>query len=382
MFEIKNPTNIERFKEPVSIQLKDLPVEYQSGNISVYKGKDMIPFQIDDLDQNGKPDELFMLLDIKPNESIKLEIRKSNGSKRSFKQLANVRFGEVNPPYKEIDSFKRVTIKDSFTSTQLFLMEGIGFENDKVAFRNYYDQRNGMDIFGKRIPDMVLDSVGIRGTDYHKLADWGMDILHVGNSLGAGAIALEINDTVYPVRNLDESYYHLISDGPLRAIFKLEHKNVKINNRVYQIDQYISIYGGSFFYIDEVVVNGLNGDEKLVTGIVNLYSDSLYIDHPNDKYTDFYTHSIQAMDTTYLGMGIIVSNDLKPEKLSYNISTKGIESTYMIAIDFNKNNKAKYWFYEGWERTDSGFKNREYFRDLLINDANKFANPLEVNLLK
>ena len=41
-------------------------------------------------------------------------------------------------------------------------MEGSAWENDLVGFRNYMDQRNGMDIFGKTTPDMVLDQCGER----------------------------------------------------------------------------------------------------------------------------------------------------------------------------------------------------------------------------
>ena len=376
---VENEGDSELNNYPVTISWDKLPEKIKNGDFVIKKNDSIISFQIDDIDNDGNPDEIFLLLDLNPHEKVKLEfISDQKNEKNKVERVANVRFGEVNPPYREISSFKRVTAKDPVTSTQLFLMEGIGWENDNVAFRNYYDQRNGMDIFGKRVSDMVLDSVGIQGTNYHKLADWGMDILHVGSSLGAGAIAFEINDTIYPIRNLDDSYYHLISDGPLRAMFKLEHKNVKISDRKYNIDQIISIYGGTYFYTDKVVVEGLKGDEKLVTGIVNLHSDSLYIDDSNNKFINYYTHSVQAMDTTYLGMGVMVANDLHPEVLPEDIKTKGIEATYFIAMEFDKNNTASYRFYSGWERTDKNFKNRKYFAELMKSDADLFSTPIKI----
>lgn len=67
--------------------------------------------------------------------------------------------------------------------------EGPGWESDKVAFRLYLDERNALDIFGKKTDAMVLSTVG-RGDDYHAMADWGMDILKVGNSLGAGGFGI------------------------------------------------------------------------------------------------------------------------------------------------------------------------------------------------
>ena len=40
---------------------------------------------------------------------------------------------------------------------------------------------------------MVLDEVGTdTAKNYHQLSDWGMDILKVGTSLGAGALALQL----------------------------------------------------------------------------------------------------------------------------------------------------------------------------------------------
>ncbi|MBK7700210.1 MAG: DUF4861 family protein [Saprospiraceae bacterium] len=45
---------------------------------------------------------------------------------------------------------------------------------------------------------MVLNSVGIH-ENYHEMQDWGMDILKVGNSLGAGAIGLIIGDSLFRI---------------------------------------------------------------------------------------------------------------------------------------------------------------------------------------
>lgn len=50
-------------------------------------------------------------------------------------------------------------------------MEGPAGKNDKVGFRNYYDLRNGMDIFGKITDKMVLDTIGLTGS-YHDLSNW------------------------------------------------------------------------------------------------------------------------------------------------------------------------------------------------------------------
>ena len=63
-----------------------------------------------------------------------------------------------------------------------------------MGFRHYFDGRNCRDVFGKRIPDLVLDTVGIRpdgtpGDTYHVLRPWGRDIMSAANSFGASMFA-------------------------------------------------------------------------------------------------------------------------------------------------------------------------------------------------
>ncbi|UTA48651.1 DUF4861 domain-containing protein [Simiduia sp. 21SJ11W-1] len=72
---------------------------------------------------------------------------------------------------------------------RLLKYEGIGWESSKIGYRLYFDHRATIDIFGKQTPALVLPGVGQDGTDYHTLADWGMDVLKVGSSLGIGGPA-------------------------------------------------------------------------------------------------------------------------------------------------------------------------------------------------
>ena len=76
-----------------------------------------------------------------------------------------------------------------------YQFEGPGWESNLVAFRSYFDSRNGKDIFGKTTEEMVTQKIGT-GEDYHTLQDWGMDVLKVGQSLGSGGLAIIKNDSL------------------------------------------------------------------------------------------------------------------------------------------------------------------------------------------
>ena len=69
--------------------------------------------------------------------------------------------------------------------------EGPVWENDKVGFRIYFDQRNAKDIFGKTKPQIVLDTVGNAGDKFYHHLDsaWGMEIKrHNRNIKGASVV--------------------------------------------------------------------------------------------------------------------------------------------------------------------------------------------------
>ncbi|MEI9849546.1 MAG: DUF4861 family protein [Sphingomonas sp.] len=73
---------------------------------------------------------------------------------------------------------------------QLVAFEGPGWESDRVGYRLYLDERNVPDVYGKKLPGAVLPRIGQGKDDYHDMADWGMDILQVDATLGAGGIGV------------------------------------------------------------------------------------------------------------------------------------------------------------------------------------------------
>ena len=67
--------------------------------------------------------------------------------------------------------------------------ESVGWESDKAAYRLYLDDRNAVDLFGKKQPGPVLQDIGQGVVNYNDVhADWGADIYQVGASLGLGGL--------------------------------------------------------------------------------------------------------------------------------------------------------------------------------------------------
>lgn len=382
-FNIENPIEILRNDEPVIIKRTELVTLVgiiEKNGIPVLKDETgaVIPSQTDDLDKDGMWDELFFLIDLNP-KAIKT-IHVSYLPKEEVPEYtlrSNIRFANMDlPEHKELADAPRLKSTASENSQKYFQVEGPAWENDKVAFRNYYDARNAIDIFGKKVSYMVLDSVGIIAHSYHVPLHWGMDILKVGNSLGAGALALKKGDKYYRFHELEKGSLEIVADGPLRSVLKMKFDGWKAGDDVYSMVHEISIWGGAQYYKSKVVVNGLKGNEHLVTGIVNIDSDSLITKETSTPFIILATHDNQAYDGEKLGMGLIISKSDFVRSVTAPEKGPGIVQTYMAELKVKNDSPIEFYFYSGWELQDERFADADYFLGVMANDAARLANPV------
>lgn len=321
--------------------------------------------QCDDMDGNGKWDEIAFVSDFDAGATHNFVFSEVDSSEMpEFPIRTSIRFARQNAPYESAASDQRLKSVDSPTISAIFQMEGPAWENDVVGFRNYYDARNGMDIFGKRTPEMVLDKAGIEGQNYHELDDWGMDILKVGNSLGAGAIAIGIDGEIYRVGSSEEAGYRLVVQGPVRSIFELWFKGVSAGDRTYDLVHRISIYAGDHFYRASVKVEGLHGDEVLFTGIVDMHELPVFeLEYAGSKILG--THGNQGYIDEVLGLGLLIPEN---QFIRYEAAPKngdGVTITHMAAIQLDNETTSDYAFFSGWVFQDEQFADQEYFKSML-----------------
>ena len=324
-----------------------------------------LPSQCDDINGDGTWDELVFLIDLKAGEKKSVLFEAVEESEvPQFSQRTNIRFGDKKPPYEEIVLGTRLITSDSPSSTKAFQMEGPAWENDIIGFRNYFDARNGIDIFGKQTSEMALDSVGLPGKPtYHELQAWGMDILKVANSLGAGAIGLQIGDTLYRIGPSGKGSYSFISEGPVRAMLQLKFTDVKIKGRTYEVRHQISIYAGDNFYRSKVTIKGIKGDEKLITGIVD--HDTKLEKGEYEGYDYFFALGPQAFLHEYLGMAVIADKKSVAGNFEAPKTGEGITMTHVISLNIGDDKPVEFAFVAVWEQRDEKIKNKNYFENLI-----------------
>jgi hypothetical protein len=345
---------------------------------------------------DGEWDELAVLLNLPANESKTISIRFVERSEvPDFPEKTNVRFGVLEE--QGVQAVEKLTLTADELPVPLFerfQMDGPAWENDLVGFRQYIDGRNGRDLYGKTAPGMALDTVGIsdEGTledNYHVMLPWGRDILAVGNSLGLGGLAISKNKDIVRLgvrldaerNNVDTTHYQLISEGPVRSIFKLTYQGWDTGFGKVDLTNEVQIWAGQYGYTNKVSLNSNAETDTLVVGMVNIHNDKApeLLDETTETHTAFYTHDQQTYDKGwYLGMGLVFPSENYLRFMNAPDSDPGVTNSFLHLLELNGNKALEYEVFAGWELSDANFSSRDYFHDFMEIELQKTANPLVV----
>ncbi|MEA3463245.1 MAG: DUF4861 domain-containing protein [Bacteroidota bacterium] len=364
--EIANWTTIPADQLPV---LKDIQGEF-------------IPCQTNDVDGDGKWDELFALTDMEAGAQQRITVEFiSPEDYPVFPVRTNLHLGDATENYKKLDRAQRLEGVSYHNYADItgaaFQMEGPAWENDLVGFRNYMDQRNGMDIFGKTTSAMVLDNVGKAGEpSYHEPGEWGMDVLKVGTSLGAGGIGYMYKDSIYRVGDNGSGNYEVVFRGSQRSRFKLDYTNWKVEDQVLEVTHQIGIAAGRHFYQGMVTYTGTEEAMKLVVGIVNMLSEELHVLELNEQYTGLYTMDHQSEDGSLLTMALVVPTSYLIRTAETRNEGDGIIQTYYALLDASPGEPINYRFFSLWENEDQRWSSREEIEKYLKTEAERWTQSV------
>ena len=216
---VTNPSGEERRAEPVVIsiaELRKIAPELRAGAliVTVTHTPDLqqdaaalqateVPSQVDDLDNDGKADELAFQVDLKPHETC----------------VVTITYGEPGRIFKIRGEYPAQT--DALFARKI---EGLGWESQKNAWRIYFDPRNAIDLYGKRRSMLMLKRFATAEFDYHAESADGRDIYKVGDALGIGGLGAWREGKLIKVSDVRTRSYRIISTGPVRAIAELTYE--------------------------------------------------------------------------------------------------------------------------------------------------------------
>lgn len=381
---VKNPAAFAREDAQIIIDLAKLKAqapEFNDKAFVVLHNAQELASQVNDRNDDGNADEIVCVTDFAANETKALTVRYAKSGelsreypKRTQAELSHKVGGKfVNRKY-EGGTFQNVQflrVPPEHTDHSFYIRyEGPGWESDKVGYRFYLDWRNAIDIFGKKISAMVLQNVGQDGFDsYHAMADWGMDVLKVGESLGLGSLAMWHEGKAQRVAQTDSVTCAIIANGAVYSQIQTKYFGWKVGGGAYNVVSNLSITAGSRLTKHEVEIDG--NPPNLCTGIVKLDSTVLLASpETNTGWAYLATYGKQSLANDNLGMAVLYQkNDL--------IETNEDKHSHVVILK-PENGRLTYYFLGAWEQEPNGIKTQEKFEAYLDQTIAELNAPVVI----
>ncbi len=204
-----------------------------------------IPSQADDLDGDGKCDEIAFQIDLKPQQT----------------RIVTIAWGEPAAIQRIRSNYPKRTYARFGAH-----FEGPGWESEQTAWRLYFDKRNAIDLYGKRRPGLYLDLFASPEYVYHRESPLGRDIYGIGKSIGPGGIGALVDGQVQHVADVADRKWRVVASGPVRSIVEIDYTHWKVAGRVVHLTSRITQWAGEHGFEHHITIDGADG-LPLVTGI-------------------------------------------------------------------------------------------------------------------
>lgn len=383
---ISNPSDYDRSGNMQYFSFHDLGLSKSfAGQLSVLSKGTELSSEMFDSDFDGTVDGVFVHVPLKSAETRKLEFveRQSveaNSIKLTQAEIAHKINGEWVAHSKYPDSDKQEYVGGEFVNVNSLIApsqytdhsnyikyEGPGIESDQVGYRIYLDWRNGFDIFGKLTRQPVLQNVGQDGyQSYHDKQEWGMDILKVGNSLGAGGFALWHDESVHYINSVGQHKATIEANNNLFSAFTIDYIDWESEQGKQSFSSSISMQAFSPWVENKLTFT--KDPKKIAVGVVKHADTELLrgdIDITGKAYSYIASWGPQALDGSPLGMAVMFKKE-DLDKLS------GDDNNYIAVLEpsgtdspsSNSPYELTYSFAAFWA-PQSGITDKESFEEVL-----------------
>lgn len=359
---IENPVYVSRKNEPIVISIDSLMISFDLKSVKVLEGDEEIPSQIDDLDGDSRYDEISFLVDLEKQESKKLRMILSDKekadkyTKRTHAQLM-FRTHEQGVYIKGTS----ICAPGQSNTYNILHHHGVAIENEILAYRIYFDERQTIDLYGKSKKQLELSETLFYPTLKQMSEGYGNDILMVGNSCGAGTLKGWNGKSSTHISPVKERGQRIISYGPIRTIVETEVSGWGYKGRLLDMKILYTLYAGRRELKMDVSFGSSLKDEIFSTGVVDIggYSE-IYSDHKGfisswgSNYPDSDTIKFKKETlgiATYIPRRFVVNECKDKDNFLYLLHSPGNRGFYYYTLFYSCKEKETYmdknkWFHE------------------------------------
>lgn len=379
---VKNPFDSLRTDVMVFISSDKVKDDFNPKAFIVIDEGVEIPSQYNNNDQDFKG-IVFVVDHLHENESKTVTIRykKEGESKRNYTKRTQAELShKVNGEWKEREyiggEFKNVDylrVPAEHKDHSWFIRyEGPGWESDKVGYRFYLDQRNAVDVFGKKVTEVVLQKAGLDGFDsYHEMQPWGMDVLKVAKSLGVGSIGYLLDTAAVRVEVTDSVTSRITENGDVYSSILTNYFGWNTGKTKIDLASRLTIHAGTRATHNLLDVTG--EVDNLCTGLIKDKNGKLFSKEGDEtSYGYLATYGKQSLNKDNLGIAVLFRRsdliELTHDQYSHIVKLK------------TSNGKLDYYFVAAWEGEPNGIKTEEEFIAYMDKLARELAAPVQVEV--
>lgn len=225
---VENPENVSHKDYPVVIPIKDIVAKFKKYNgqqIGIFDGSKYIFQQYDDLDKDGKPDEVAFLIDLKAKSKVKLLVRMLP-PRYEIPNFEKEVYTEMIRKVKEGDKVTKQMITEASSNKDDMFKQmhhhGVAFESALMAYRLYFDKRQTVDVYGKVKPKLEIQETQWYPTEEQLANGYGDDILKVGGSVGVGTFKGWDGTQALNLDSVMKRTQRIVATGSLRNVVEIE----------------------------------------------------------------------------------------------------------------------------------------------------------------
>jgi len=377
---LSNPSEFERIDEATVLELDALGVVPGTWvGLAVEDGSARLPSQLLDTDGDGTRDSLLFVADYARAEVKELNVSVTGDEvttlvKRTQAEVSRKEGGEwEGEVYKggEFVNVEEVVPPSQYTDHSEYIRyEGPGIESDKVGYRVYLDWRNGFDIFGKKTNEMVLQAVGLDSyNSYHEAADWGMDILKVGDAVGVGGYGYWDGEKIIRVSDTQERSTRVVNNGALQSSLEISYNAWQAGEQQTDMTALLSMTAGSRFV--NVRLSAAPEFPNIAIGLVK-HPDAEFIEGDLEisghAWTYVATWGKQALSGDNLGTFLLIKKNTRRKQTE--------DEHNFVSVMRLGNGRLEYYFGAAWSQEPDGIQTKEDFVAYLEKAVERLTMPL------
>ncbi len=370
---VENPSPVARAQEPVVIPwaaiVGEMPGLVRPSLRLVDEQHVAHPLQVDDLDFDGKPDEVVFLADFAPHQKRLFTLTHSTGAQTSEPKT---RTDAAN--WKRVNGVLQSLGDDDVPGDMRirgnYRFDGVGWESDVTAYRVYLDERNAVDILGKRKAGLYWNYIGSSDVDYQQDADWGMDVLHVGSALGIGGIGFWVGDSVKKPVAVDRQRTRIVARGPVRAVVSVVYTGWRFGGLKADVTSLFIIYAGHRECEHRVILGDATGQAVLAAGIVR-HDSTEFVWNPAGGWLYSDGHQSRAGDSLMLALNVYPLQKVRELEGPYD---------HLLLIPAITNVPVRMLISYYWQGEGGRMWNRPSIEQFLQSIARQITEPLTVKL--